>query len=75
MKCHEEDKYCFKLKHYKRPQAKPMKRPKKSKSNFKWSIKEMSEMQEFLDNMEIEDHNHYVILNKSKTVSHTLDSK
>jgi hypothetical protein len=31
------------------------------------NIKEMHEMQEFLDNMETEVCNHYVILNKSET--------
>jgi hypothetical protein len=36
-------------------------------------IKEMPEMQEFLDNMETEVCNHYVILNKSETRSHTTD--
>jgi hypothetical protein len=30
-------------------------------------------MQEFLDNMETELSNHYVILNKSETQSHTTD--
>jgi hypothetical protein len=36
-------------------------------------IKEMPEMQEFLDNMENGLCNYYVILNKSKTQSHTTD--
>jgi hypothetical protein len=36
-------------------------------------IKEMPEMQEFLDNMETEVCHHYIILNKSKTQSHTTD--
>jgi hypothetical protein len=37
------------------------------------SIKEMPEIQEYLDNMETEVCNHYVILNKCKTQSHTTD--
>jgi hypothetical protein len=37
------------------------------------NIKKMPEMQEFLDNMETEVYNHYVILNKSETQSHTTD--
>ena len=32
------------------------------------------EMQEFLENMETEECNHYVILNKSETISHTTES-
>jgi hypothetical protein len=36
-------------------------------------MKEMPEMQEFLDNMETEVCNHYIILNKSETGSHTTD--
>jgi hypothetical protein len=39
------------------------------------NIKEMPEMQEFLDNMETEVTNHYVILNKSETQSHIPDPK
>jgi hypothetical protein len=37
------------------------------------SIKEMPEIQEYLDNMETEVCNHYVILNKCETQSHTTD--
>jgi hypothetical protein len=37
------------------------------------NLREMPEMQEFLDNMETEVCNHYVTLNKSKTQSHTTD--
>jgi hypothetical protein len=37
------------------------------------NIKDMPEMQEFLDNMETEVCNHYVILNKSEAQSHTTD--
>jgi hypothetical protein len=37
------------------------------------NIKEMPEIQEFLDNMETEVCNHFVILNKSETWSHTPD--
>jgi hypothetical protein len=37
------------------------------------NIKEMPEMQEFLDNKETEVCNHHVILNKSKIQSHTND--
>jgi hypothetical protein len=37
------------------------------------NIKEMPEMQEFLNNMETEVCNHYVILNKSEFQSHNTD--
>jgi hypothetical protein len=37
------------------------------------NIKETPEIREFLDNMETEVCNHYVILNKSKAQSHTTD--
>jgi hypothetical protein len=39
------------------------------------NMKEMPEMQDFLDNMETEVRNHYVIQNKSEAQSHTIDPK
>jgi hypothetical protein len=36
-------------------------------------IKEIPEMQEFLDNMETKVCNHYEVLNKSEILSHTTD--
>jgi hypothetical protein len=36
-------------------------------------IKKMPKIQELLDNTENEVCNHYVILNKSKTLSHNID--
>jgi hypothetical protein len=42
-------------------------------SDVSVKVNEIHQMQEFLDNMETEVCNHYVILNKSKTQSHTTN--